>query len=528
MIKLTIIESAADKDLYDDLYSYADEYRMTSRWTKDNVEKYLKRQKDFRRMSDADFDKVVAKVNKDFKRKKKVKSDPYSETSYKIESKRFNISKRLHEQDVEIEVKHEGILEVPEGKNVDDLPFSHFEKLAKKKGLSKITKALNNLQVWNKNDDPKLSKWAGNMIDKLTDKLGKKESLVRESLDWEIVHESDDDDGKPTLWSAKVNSHHYGKFMWIELSDVDGYYDLVYNAGGDRYKTIKSFMSFNRAKKFAEDLIRQEKIEYDEIDESVIKEGTKGFSSPVSAADYFYNYGNFAMWPDQIRDKLKKNGYDDDFISDTFEIMYDRLEDDEFEEDDYFDESLIRKESHDRYDPNIEARFIDDSGTFLRNDIPNESYFVGASKTKPRIYGTMGDTLYDEIFTFDNDFDEAWHTATVWNLRGYWVEFDRALDGDVVEKNLFKPNEMKKYLNTPLRKESRSLGGRDYTNIDPVLQEYLDFLDEAGIRVVNVVPKTKMIYVDNRGFDDAVFYMQDRDYFGKDLYSKGWTVSTQA
>ena len=87
--------------------------------------------------------------------------------------------KRLHEQDVEIEVKHEGILEVPEGKNVDDLPISHFEKLAKKKGLGKITKALNNLQVWNKNDDPKLSKWAGDMIDKLNKKLKKDESLNR-------------------------------------------------------------------------------------------------------------------------------------------------------------------------------------------------------------------------------------------------------------------------------------------------------------------------------------------------------------
>lgn len=78
---------------------------------------------------------------------------------------------------VEIEVKHEGILEVPEGKTVDQLPMSHFEKLAKKKGLSKITKALNNLQVWNKNDDPKLSKWAGNMIDKLNKKLKKDENL---------------------------------------------------------------------------------------------------------------------------------------------------------------------------------------------------------------------------------------------------------------------------------------------------------------------------------------------------------------
>ena len=83
----------------------------------------------------------------------------------------------LREKDADIEVKHEGILEVPDGKNVDDLPMSHFEKLAKKKGLSKITKALNNLQVWNKNDDPKLSKWAGNMIDKLNKKLKKDESF---------------------------------------------------------------------------------------------------------------------------------------------------------------------------------------------------------------------------------------------------------------------------------------------------------------------------------------------------------------
>jgi hypothetical protein len=87
----------------------------------------------------------------------------------------------LKEKDVNIEVKNEGILEVPEGKNVDDLPMSHFEKLAKKKGLSKITKALNNLQVWNKNDDPKLSKWAGSMIDKLNKKLKKESFRLRES-----------------------------------------------------------------------------------------------------------------------------------------------------------------------------------------------------------------------------------------------------------------------------------------------------------------------------------------------------------
>ena len=92
-------------------------------------------------------------------------------------------SNSLHEQDVEIEVKNKGILEVPEDKNVDDLPMSHFEKLVKKHGLSKITKALNNLQVWNKNDDKELSKWAGNMIDKLTKKFGKNESLKEDTID---------------------------------------------------------------------------------------------------------------------------------------------------------------------------------------------------------------------------------------------------------------------------------------------------------------------------------------------------------
>lgn len=87
--------------------------------------------------------------------------------------------KLINEKDVEIDVKNEGILEVPEGKTVDQLPMSHFEKLAKKNGLGKITKALNNLQVWNKNDDPKLSKWAGNMIDKLNKKLKKDEAVSK-------------------------------------------------------------------------------------------------------------------------------------------------------------------------------------------------------------------------------------------------------------------------------------------------------------------------------------------------------------
>lgn len=57
--------------------------------------------------------------------------------------------------------------------------MSHFEKLVKKNGLGKVNKALNNLQVWNKNKDKKLSKWAGNMIDKLNKKFEKSEGVYR-------------------------------------------------------------------------------------------------------------------------------------------------------------------------------------------------------------------------------------------------------------------------------------------------------------------------------------------------------------
>lgn len=90
--------------------------------------------------------------------------------------------RHIKEQQANIEVENPGILEVPEDKNVEDLPIKHFVALADKKGLSTITRALNNLQVWNKNKDPKLSKWAGEMIDKVTKRVEnqKNEGLIRE------------------------------------------------------------------------------------------------------------------------------------------------------------------------------------------------------------------------------------------------------------------------------------------------------------------------------------------------------------
>jgi len=73
------------------------------------------------------------------------------------------------------EVTHPGVLEVPEGKDVETLPLSHFMKLAEKAGgTGPIVRALMNLYRWNKNRDPKLSKWAKNMQEKLSKEFPKK------------------------------------------------------------------------------------------------------------------------------------------------------------------------------------------------------------------------------------------------------------------------------------------------------------------------------------------------------------------
>lgn len=78
-----------------------------------------------------------------------------------------NFLNDLLEQKVKIPVEEPGKLEVPEGKNVEDMPESHFQSLIKKKGWGEISKALINLKVWNKTRDKKLSSWADNMQEKL-------------------------------------------------------------------------------------------------------------------------------------------------------------------------------------------------------------------------------------------------------------------------------------------------------------------------------------------------------------------------
>lgn len=98
----------------------------------------------------------------------------------------------INEEDVNIPTSNIGILEVPANTLVDELPQSHFAKLVGKKGYAPIIRALTNLEVWNKNKNPKLSKWASDMADKLRKQFrpedesieGQVLRLIKESTDY--------------------------------------------------------------------------------------------------------------------------------------------------------------------------------------------------------------------------------------------------------------------------------------------------------------------------------------------------------
>jgi hypothetical protein len=85
----------------------------------------------------------------------------------------MNIKKDIiSEQDepqVQIGPVKKGELEVPEGKDVEDVSIEHFKDLIKKDGWDQVSKRIITLKVWNKNKDPKLA----NKMDDLQADLAK-------------------------------------------------------------------------------------------------------------------------------------------------------------------------------------------------------------------------------------------------------------------------------------------------------------------------------------------------------------------
>lgn len=44
-------------------------------------------------------------------------------------------------------------------------------------------------------------------------------------LQWEIIHECDDEEGNPAQWCAEINHPKYGKYCWI--NDMADHYRMV-------------------------------------------------------------------------------------------------------------------------------------------------------------------------------------------------------------------------------------------------------------------------------------------------------------
>ena len=135
----------------------------------------------------------------------------------------FSLLKFEYNEAVNIETENPGVLEVPEGKNVEDLPIKHFVDIANRKGLSTVTRALNNLQVWNKNKNKELSKWAGDMIDKVSkrsENQQKNESLVKEDYNGDLRDFAD-----KSVEELKRLARKYGFFLYSDYGIKNDYVD---------------------------------------------------------------------------------------------------------------------------------------------------------------------------------------------------------------------------------------------------------------------------------------------------------------
>lgn len=64
-------------------------------------------------------------------------------------------------------------------------------------------------------------------------------------LNWEIIHECDDDQRNPTEWAAEIRNPKYGRFCWID--DMGGYFSISTSSnGGKELVRCKSFTSAKR------------------------------------------------------------------------------------------------------------------------------------------------------------------------------------------------------------------------------------------------------------------------------------------
>lgn len=68
-------------------------------------------------------------------------------------------------------------------------------------------------------------------------------------MNWNIIREMDDENGKHTCWAAKIDSDEYGRFIWITKYSKSKYIVEYKNKYGD-YEQLAKFGSLKAAKEY--------------------------------------------------------------------------------------------------------------------------------------------------------------------------------------------------------------------------------------------------------------------------------------
>lgn len=88
---------------------------------------------------------------------------------------------------------------------------------------------------------------------------------MKNYLLWEIIHEADDENGNPSLWSTRIEYNGYGKFAWIAKYDENSYGVEIDNIKENRFEIIFKCDSLDKAQKWAsENLIPENEFLNDE------------------------------------------------------------------------------------------------------------------------------------------------------------------------------------------------------------------------------------------------------------------------
>jgi hypothetical protein len=66
---------------------------------------------------------------------------------------------------------------------------------------------------------------------------------------WEIVHDSDDEDGNPTCWCKEINHKKYGKYVWISHNGTE-LFDVEVSCSSGMIESIMPCKSLTSAKRW--------------------------------------------------------------------------------------------------------------------------------------------------------------------------------------------------------------------------------------------------------------------------------------